>query len=314
MNNRGSTLQLGRAWTISGVVVCSLLLTQFAAGADPQVWLTNPSAGLSQGAQARRPVLFHFGAHWCPPCQKMEAQVFPNPGIRNLLQQAFVAVKVDSDKFPGDGQRYGVESLPCDVVLDPFTGQILARSNGFLPANQYGAFLQGAAAKFRPPAPEIAKTPAPRTQQVQRVTREREEFPTGPIELDIQLGDPQSLTGLEGFSPVSLAKNRSWVRGFVRYQWIYKDVPYFMASEEEWRTFRDEPERYAPKLLGCDPVILWESDRAVAGDIRHGAYFDGELYLFTSAQTRDRFKADPARYTRLRHAIKRQEIERTVIR
>ena len=78
--------------------------------------------------------------------------------------------------------------------------------------------------------------------------------------------------------------------------------------------FRNNPEAYAPKLLGCDPVILWESDRAVAGDIRYGAFFDDELYLFKTEERRRQFKANPEKYIRLQHAVKVDQIERTVIR
>ena len=67
-------------------------------------------------------------------------------------------------------------------------------------------------------------------------------------------------------------------------------------------------------MLGCDPVILWESDKAVAGDIRFGAFFDDELFLFKSDERRRQFKASPEKYMRLQHALKADQIERTVMR
>ena len=119
---------------------------------------------------------------------------------------------------------------------------------------------------------------------------------------------------LDGFSPVALAKWREWNRGSAKFSWDHKDVTYYFSNREELIEFRNNPEVYAPKLLGCDPVILWESDKAVAGDIRFGAYFDDELFLFKSEERRRQFKSSPEKYTRLQHALKANEIEKTVIR
>ena len=61
-------------------------------------------------------------------------------------------------------------------------------------------------------------------------------------------------------------------------------------------------------------MILWESDKAVAGNIRYGAYFDNELFLFKTEEHRIQFKANPEKYIRLQHALKVDQIENTVIR
>jgi YHS domain-containing protein len=130
----------------------------------------------------------------------------------------------------------------------------------------------------------------------------------------IELGDPKPVIGLNGYSPVALVKRREWNRGSAKFAWDYKDVTYHLTSRDELEEFQSNPEAYAPKLLGCDPVILWESDKAVAGDIRFGAFFDDELFLFKSEDRRRQFKANPEKYTRLQHALKADQIERTVIR
>lgn len=45
-----------------------------------------------------------------------------------------------------------------------------------------------------------------------------------------------------------------------------------------------------------------DTNRAVAGSTKYGAYFDGELFLFASPENRERFKKTPYRFTRTRHA------------
>jgi YHS domain-containing protein len=56
-------------------------------------------------------------------------------------------------------------------------------------------------------------------------------------------------------------------------------------------------------------VILLQSDRAVQGNTKYGAYFDGALYLFQGPETRAEFKKAPMRYIKTRHVLNVDEIE-----
>jgi YHS domain-containing protein len=73
--------------------------------------------------------------------------------------------------------------------------------------------------------------------------------------------------------------------------------------------FEQNPRRYAPQNLGCDPVLLLSDQRAISGRIQYGAFFDGNLYLFRSEDNRALFRKNPLRYTRIRHAVRVEEIE-----
>ena len=84
---------------------------------------------------------------------------------------------------------------------------------------------------------------------------------------------------------------------------------YLLYDSEEYREFQSDPAKYAPRLLGCDPVVLWNSDRAVPGSTQYGAYFDSELFLFTNFENRDRFKASPNLYSRPQHVLKVDQID-----
>ena len=91
-----------------------------------------------------------------------------------------------------------------------------------------------------------------------------------------------------------------------------------LAREMGWDfsnyTTRDLPgiRRYAPRFLGCDPIVIWESDRAVLGSTRFGAFYNDQLYLFTSDQNRQSFKQDPDRYIRTRVVLRVDEIEHVI--
>jgi len=51
--------------------------------------------------------------------------------------------------------------------------------------------------------------------------------------------------------------------------------------------------------------------KAVTGSIRYGAFFDERLYLFRSPENRDQFKKNPLKFTRIRSALKADQIEGT---
>jgi YHS domain-containing protein len=116
--------------------------------------------------------------------------------------------------------------------------------------------------------------------------------------------------GLDGYSPVALSKSRQWVRGKQEFAFNWQDVTYWMTSAEELREFEKNPRQFAPRLLGCDPVILWQTDRAIAGSTQFGAFFDGELYLFSTQDSRDQFKQNPIRYTQTRHVLRPEQVTR----
>ena len=66
----------------------------------------------------------------------------------------------------------------------------------------------------------------------------------------------------------------------------------------------------APRLLGCDPVTLAENDVAVRGSTQFGAFYDGALFLFESADSRTKFRKAPTRYSQLKHVVKPEDVKK----
>ena len=81
---------------------------------------------MQEAEEKKLPLLIHFYAEWCMPCQRMEREVFPTPAVKELLGSRFIAVKVNSDLRQDLVRRYGVETLPSDVVVDSLTGRTIA--------------------------------------------------------------------------------------------------------------------------------------------------------------------------------------------
>jgi len=104
---------------------------------------------------------------------------------------------------------------------------------------------------------------------------------------------------MEGFCPVTLWKTRTWKPGRQEFASEYEGQTYFLASADQREIFKQSPERYAPRLLGCDPVLLTDENEAVPGTTKFGAYYEGALYLFKNLDTRKRFRDDPEPYIRI---------------
>ncbi len=256
---------------------------------------TDFEAAAALAAETGRPLLVHFYADYCPPCRRMEAEVLHDPEFVARLDEMVVAVKVNTAVRPDLAQRFGVDRIPHDRLLSP-SGSELMRGGGFKDKWSYLSTVQVAADRF---AAVQAAVEARKPQHSTALAS------TGPQE---------PLRGLGGYCPVELAAHRKWTKGDALHEVEYKGLTYQLSSAENAALFRANPEHYAPQVLGCDPVVLAASHRAIPGRIDFGAFFDGKLYLFQTQESRTEFKKNPLRYVRIQHALDVSRIERTAVR
>ncbi|MBC7817616.1 MAG: thioredoxin family protein [Planctomycetaceae bacterium] len=287
------------------------LISLTAIGANkPDVWKHDFTDAAKEAKQAGRPLLIHFHATWCPPCRQMEKDVLHHADVRDVLTRQFVAVMIDSDQHPELVSQFEIKSLPTDVIIAP-DGVVALKSEGGRDRKTYLAQLRHTLEQFAP-QPEspsersqderLVQESTPGTARVSEQIRE-------PVREDKPVTEVKLLVGLDRYSPVSLAKHRQWRKGKTELALVYQGVVYLLCDAEEYREFQTDPAKYAPRLLGCDPVILLSSDRAIPGSTQFGAYFDGELFLFASPENRDRFKSSPTLYTRPQHVLKVDQVD-----
>jgi YHS domain-containing protein/thiol-disulfide isomerase/thioredoxin len=298
---------------VGAAFVAGWLLAAPSLDAAEEVWRSSYDAALNEALATKRPLLIHFYGQQCPPCRRMEREVLHQPDVVALLKDRFVAVKIDAGSAGNPEAarlvpRFGVHGLPCDVILDPMSGKVLSQSEGFQDLSRY----QTAAVRARSRFDQLNQTVIVEQSKPKDTLEDADPDRTSIPATEVVLGDPKPIVGLDGFSPVSLNLHRQWAVGKPEFAWEYKGLTYYLADDVELNLFRKHPERYAPRLLGCDPVALWETDRAVPGDTAFGAYYDGDLYLFQSDASRRKFKANPPQFTRIQHVLKVDQIQRVV--
>ena len=114
-------------WLFSIVLLFS---SQYAA-ADEGRWLDDPDAAIKAATKDKKDLLLLFtGSDWCPPCQKLEQEVFADEDFYAESEDKFVFVKFDflrnspiraevekrNDEW---SKKFGVDSFPTIVLVDP---------------------------------------------------------------------------------------------------------------------------------------------------------------------------------------------------
>jgi thiol-disulfide isomerase/thioredoxin/YHS domain-containing protein len=250
-------------------------------------WLESLDAAKARAAEEQKPILLHFYADWCGPCRNMEQTVLNQSQVLTALENKVVGVKVNADDSPELAEAYGIHTLPSDVVIEP-DGTRMIESSGSRTLSEYVSSIDRAATRYKD---LIASRQSSDTQ-------------------DVDITAPNVMLG--GYCPYTLQLHRRWEKGSPSFSAEYHGQAYHFVSADALAEFEASPERFAPKYLGCDPVVVWETDRALPGDIRYGAFYDDELYLFVSDSNRQRFKADPDQFVRTRVVLHVDQIESVV--
>jgi thioredoxin-related protein len=82
-------------------------------------WVSDWREAREQAQSQQRLVLLHFYSQNCPPCQRLERNVFPRPEVGRAMGSGYIAVKIDVDQQPELAKFYRVNQWPTDVIVDP---------------------------------------------------------------------------------------------------------------------------------------------------------------------------------------------------
>ena len=73
---------------------------------QPVQWHAWSEAAFTRAQAEDKPILLDIGAVWCHWCHVMDRESYENPQIAALINEHFVAIKVDRDERPDVDARY----------------------------------------------------------------------------------------------------------------------------------------------------------------------------------------------------------------
>lgn len=117
-------------------------------------------------------------------------------------------------------------------------------------------------------------------------------LPELPVLSEATQHDIQSGIALRGYDPVAYRLEGRAVAGNPAYEVIHQGTVWRFLSAANRAAFRDAPEIYAPAFAGYDASAVAQG-RAVDIDPREFAIVGSRLFLFRTAENRQRFLADP---------------------
>lgn len=126
-----------------------LSAAQLAVAQDAVPWARSIEEAQAQATREGRLVLVHFYSDNCPPCRKLEQNVFPQPTFGRAVASNYVPVKINADQQPRLAAKYGVRQWPTDIVLTAEGQQLTKATVSPQDPNKYIGLLDQIAARHR---------------------------------------------------------------------------------------------------------------------------------------------------------------------
>jgi uncharacterized protein YyaL (SSP411 family) len=112
---------------------------------QPIQWHEWSSEAFAAARRANKPILLDIGAVWCHWCHVMDRESYDDPEIAQIVNENFIAVKVDRDERPDIDSRYqvavsaltGQGGWPLTAFLTP-DGKPFYGGTYFPPQDHYG--------------------------------------------------------------------------------------------------------------------------------------------------------------------------------
>jgi uncharacterized protein len=163
-----------------------------SAAHQPVDWHEWGEAAFARAREESKPILLDIGAVWCHWCHVIDRESYENPEIAALINQSYVAVKVDRDERPDVDARYqaavsaisGQGGWPLTAFLTP-EGKPFFGGTYFPPEDAMGRpgfkrILVAAADAFRSRREELDKS----ANALEDAVRQEEIYPNAKAKLD----------------------------------------------------------------------------------------------------------------------------------
>ena len=138
--------------------------------ADLVTWVPWSAEAFARAARERKPVLLSITAAWCHACHEMDRTTYVDDRVVALIQDRFVAIRVDADKRPDINERYNLGGWPTTAFLTP-DGHLLGGGT-FVPVDRMPRVLEQVIDAIETRTGEIAQAQSATIAAVQRSEQE----------------------------------------------------------------------------------------------------------------------------------------------
>ncbi|MGV3608692.1 MAG: thioredoxin family protein [Planctomycetaceae bacterium] len=155
---------VGTRWIAVLVMVLGFALPSQAQ--DMIRWESDLQQAADTARQQGKLLLIHFYNDGCPPCERLEKNVFNQATVAISISKGYVPVKVHAGKSPKVAESFQVDRWPVDIIATP-SGEELFRTVSPQAVNSYVTMLEEvskkAAARMAMQANAVAAATAPMT-------------------------------------------------------------------------------------------------------------------------------------------------------
>jgi uncharacterized protein len=142
--------------SLVALLICAtLLLTVECKSSEPTVsgfvaytsadigskikWHNWDDAAFAEAQKSDKLVFLFLTQAWCAPCDEMETQVLNTDKVAAQINQDYLPIKIDADRYPSLYDRYHLPGYPSCVVLTPDARVV--GGGTYVPADSLTAFL-----------------------------------------------------------------------------------------------------------------------------------------------------------------------------
>lgn len=146
-------------------VLFTILLVACAGGpsvvpdAPPIEWESWSRPTFEAARASGRHLLVSVQASWCHWCHVMNDQTFGDPEVRRLVDEGYVAIKVDSDARPDLAERFQDYAWPATVLLSP-DAEVVVAMRGYRAPGAFREILRDVR-EGRAPSTDLGDAPTP---------------------------------------------------------------------------------------------------------------------------------------------------------
>jgi YHS domain-containing protein/thiol-disulfide isomerase/thioredoxin len=117
----------------------ALLASSAAAQAQTQIpWAANLEQAQQAATEQRKLVLLHFHNDHCPPCERVEREVYSQPQVAEAIARNYIPVKIHAGEKPKIAEQFRVDRWPTDIISLPSGQEIMRTTSPQKPADYIG--------------------------------------------------------------------------------------------------------------------------------------------------------------------------------